>query len=229
MPKTRKKISALNQKKLLQEVDSQCPFCTERDVETFEFHHIDGDKSNNDVKNIIVVCSSCHSRIHRGIISEADVYTKKQEKYWSSKTKNKGKDSSINVTINSSSFKGDIAQNITKIYSKKSVSIPPHPPGSIGANSSMKGYIDYLIKRYFDYKKADKSYGLKSKFNHSVIHVNIQRKFGEKTFYLPEKKFENLVSYLQIKIDKTVLGRNNRSKNRHNYHSFKEHCRIYEL
>lgn len=228
MTKIRKKISTLNQKKLLQEADSQCPFCNERDVATFEFHHIDGDKSNSDPKNVIIVCSSCHTKIHRGVISEADVYTKKQEIFWSCKDRDNKKDSIINITMNSSSNKGDIAQNITKIYSKKTPKFT-HTKGSIGANLDMKAYIDYLIKRYYDYRKADRSYGKKTNFTHSIIHVNIQRELGAKTFFLKEDKFEKLVSYLYRKIDKTMLGRNNKSKNTKNYHSYKEHCRSYEL
>lgn len=34
-----------------------------------DVHHIDGDRTNNDVNNLCIVCPTCHAKIHRGIIS----------------------------------------------------------------------------------------------------------------------------------------------------------------
>jgi hypothetical protein len=228
MARTRKTISALKQKQLLQEADSQCPFCQDRDVSTFEFHHINGNPSNDDLSNLIVACSSCHTRITKGILSEADVVTKKRELYWTSQARRNTGKASVNVNITSSSFHGDIAQSITKISGVKAPRIA-HPPGSIGANLAMKGYIDYLIGRYFDYRKADRSYGKKIQFSHAVIHKNIERKFGGKTFFLPESAFGNLVTYLAWHIDNTIQGKRHGSTDIRNYHSFEEHCSKYNL
>lgn len=228
MTKKRYTIPALKQKQLLQEADSQCPFCGDRDVSTIEFHHIDGDPSNNDLINLIVVCSSCHTRITKGIISEANIVTKKRELYWTSKSQPSRGQAAVNVNITSSTFHGDIAQNITKISGVKAPRIA-HPLGSIGSNLSMKGYVDYLIGRYFDYRKADRSYGRNSRFSHAVIHKNIEREFGAKTFFLPEHAFRNLVEYLTRHIDNTIQGRINRSRGVPNYHGFEEHCVTYKL
>jgi hypothetical protein len=222
MGRTRRAISALKQKQLLQEADSRCPFCGDRDVSTFEFHHIDGDSSNNDLNNLIVACSSCHTRITKGIFSEADVSTKKQELCWISQTRQNTGQTAINVNVTSSSFRGDIAQTITKISGVKAPRIA-HPAGSIGANLAMKGYIDYLISRYFNYRKADRSYGRKTPFSPKVIHKNIERKFGAKTFFLPESSFQNLAAYLAQDIDSTIQGKRNRRCGTRNYHSFEEH------
>lgn len=228
MARMRKTISALKQKQLLQEADSQCPFCQDRDVSTFEFHHIDGDPSDDDLTNLIVACSSCHTRITKGILSEADIITKKRELYWTSQARRNTGQAAVNVNITSSSFHGDIAQSITKISGVKAPRIV-HPPGSIGANLAMKGYIDYLIGRYFDYRKADWSYGRKILFSHAVIHKNIEREFGGKTFFLPESTFRSLVTYLAWHIDNTIQGRRNGSSGIRNYHSFEEHCSKYDL
>ena len=228
MARTRKTISALKQKQLLQEADSQCPFCHDHDVSTFEFHHIDGDPSNNDVSNLIVVCSSCHTRITRGILSKTAVETKKKELYLTYRSHGNTGQAAVNVNITSSAFRGDIAQNITKISGVKAPRIA-HPPGSIGANLAMKGYIDYLIGRYFEYRKADRSYGRNTAFSHAVIHKNIERQFGAKTFFLPESIFGNLVAYLAEHINNTIQGRKNGSRGIQNYHSFEEHCRKYNL
>jgi hypothetical protein len=228
MGKTRKAISALKQKQLLQEADSQCPFCQDRDVSTFEFHHIDGDPSNGALANLIVACSSCHTRVTKGVISEADVVTKKRELCWTSQSRRDTGQTAVNVTITSSSFHGDIAQNITKISGVKAPRIA-HPSGSIGANLAMKGYLDYLLGRYFDYRKADSSYGRKTRFSHAVIHKNIEREFGAKTFFLPEGSFGSLVAYLARHIDSTIQGRRNGARSIQNYHSFQEHRRKHNL
>ena len=228
MGRARKTISALKQKQLLQEAESQCPFCHDQDVSTFEFHHIDGDPSNNDVSNLIVICSSCHTRITKGILSTMDVETKKKELCRSYRSHRTTGQAAVNVNITSSAFHGDIAQNITKISGVKAPRIA-HPSGSIGAALAMKAYIDYLIARYFDYRKADRSYGRSIPFSHAVIHKNIERQFGAKTFFLPESIFPNLVAYLAEHINNTIQGRRNGSGGIQNYHSFEEHCRKYSL
>jgi len=228
MGRTRKTISALKQKQLLQEADSQCPFCQDRDVSTFEFHHIDGDPSNNDLNNLIVVCSSCHTRITKGVPSEADVITKKRELCWTLQTRRNTGQIGVNVNVTASSFRGDIAQTITKISGVRAPRIV-HPPCSVGANLAMKGYIDYLIARYFDYRKADRSYGRKTPFSHAVIHRRIEEEFGAKTFFLPEGSFDNLVAFLKQHIDNTIQGRRNGSRGIQNYHSFEEHCLKHNL
>lgn len=227
MTKHRRAVSALTMKRLMQESDSCCAFCDQRDVATFETHHIDDNPTNDAFENLIIVCGSCHTKITRGIISPADVVTRKRELAWRSRPEQKNR-AAVNVTIQGSSFKGDIAQNITKISTNRSPRVI-HPPGSIGANLAMKAYVDYLIKGYFTYRKADSSYGRRTRFSHSVIHKNIQRDLGGKTFFLPEGKFDDLVQYLKDHIDATIQGKRNRSSRIDNYHSFQDHCSQFGL
>ena len=133
-----------------------------------------------------------------------------------------GDGDSVRVNIVGSSFRGDVAHTITKITTDR----PPkmqYPVGSIGANLEMKGYIDYLISRYFEYRKADSSYGRKGRFSHAVIHKNIQRKLGYKTFFTPEEHFEALTRYLKECIDRTIQGKRDRVQGELNYHSYSEH------
>ncbi|HUT17417.1 MAG TPA: hypothetical protein VMW84_03875 [Acidobacteriota bacterium] len=88
---------------------------------------------------------------------------------------------------------------------------------------------DVLIGRYFDYRKADRSYGRHSRFSHAVIHKNIEREFGAKTFFLPEHAFRNLVGYLTRHINNTIQGRINLRWGILNYHGFEEHCAMHKL
>ena len=32
-----------------------------------DVHHVDGDRSNNDVSNLVVLCVWCHAKVTRGI------------------------------------------------------------------------------------------------------------------------------------------------------------------
>lgn len=69
-----KKVRAILQK----EINSQCPFCRNEDVGHFEIHHIDKDPSNNEIKNLLLLCPTCHSKITKGNISLQEVTSKKQ-------------------------------------------------------------------------------------------------------------------------------------------------------
>lgn len=233
MTKKRSKIPSLTEKKLLQECSSTCAFCQERDVETFEYHHIDEEPSNNALENLIVVCSSCHTRITRGIYSPADVVTRKRELMYSKpkikkSSKNAALQGDVNVSINASKFVGDIAQNITKIKTSRAPKIM-HPPGSLGANLSMKAYIDYLLSQYYKFKEADKSYGWQRPFSHAAIHKSIQSRLGGKTFFLPEYRFFVLSAFLKDNIDGTIQGKRNTAQGIPNYHSFEKHCEMHKL
>jgi len=228
MGHTRKRSSLLKQSHLLQEADSRCPFCQDSEVAIFEFHHIDGDPSNGDLSNLIAACGSFHSKIEKGILSQADVVTRKRELAWRLQTRVSQPPTGVQVNLGpSSSFRGNVAQSI-RISGVRTPRVA-HPLGSIGANLAMKGYVDYLLGRYFGYRKADSSYGQMRTFSPAVIHQNIQREFGAKTFFLPESAFDRLIAYLARHIDNTIQGRRNVSQGRPNYHSFEEHRREHSL
>lgn len=65
--KPRVQIRPYMMRELQQEVHSVCPFCESTDVAHFEFHHIDGDRSNSVFENLIMLCQPCHSRFTKGI------------------------------------------------------------------------------------------------------------------------------------------------------------------
>jgi len=62
MPPARIPIPARIEDELLFLADHTCSICTTR-YKDVQIHHIDGDPSNNDRANLIVVCLDCHSRI----------------------------------------------------------------------------------------------------------------------------------------------------------------------
>lgn len=46
----------------------QCQICSKRVYKSRHghVHHIDGNKANNDIENLVLLCSSCHEKIHAG-------------------------------------------------------------------------------------------------------------------------------------------------------------------
>ncbi len=223
-PKQRKSVSSLASKKLYQETDNRCPFCGVADVAVLEIHHIDEDPSNNKVENLIVVCGNCHSKITRGEISPADVHAKKMELYWTHRTspRQAEKSPSQSVSVNAVSVSDSIIANTVSFGRKRSPRMQ-YPVDSIGADTIKKGYIDYLIKRYYDYRQADASYGSHRPFSHAEIHSTIQRRFKAKTFFIHVSRFAELCDYIKSRVDQTILGRNNRSRGIPNYDAFESY------
>jgi hypothetical protein len=223
-PKQRKSVSALTSKKLYQEADNRCPFCDVADVAVLEIHHIDGDPSNNKIENLIVVCGNCHSKITRGEISPADAHAKKMELFWTNRTSPRRAEKSPrqSVIVNAASVSDSIIANTVNFGRKR----PPrmqYPVDAIGADTIKKGYIDYLIKRYFDYRKADAGYGSSRPFSHAEIHTTIQRKFKAKTFFIHVSRFEGLCDYVKSRVDQTIQGKRNRSRGIPNYDAFEKY------
>jgi len=220
----RKAIPSLASKRLFQEADSRCPFCGVADVAVLEIHHLDEDPANNETENLIVVCGNCHSRITRGEISAADVHTRRMELFWThSRTARSPVDEpEQSVTVNAGSVSGSIIANNVTLARQRSPR-PHYPPDSIGADTIRKGYVDYLIHRYYDYRRADASYGSIRPFSHAEIHTSIQRKFKAKTFYIHVSRFAELCAYVTSRVDGTVQGKRNRAQGTPNCGTYEEY------
>src|SRR3990172_3638978 len=217
----RPKLSKTLEKRVFQETLSRCPFCPESDIASLQIHHINGDPTCNEIENLLCVCANCHSKITAGVISEADVRTKKRELHWNSQLA--PHTSAATVSVADSTVHGDVAHTIHKTYTKISTPTPPrtqHPAGSIGADLKKKAYIHYLVTRYYKFRSADKSYGRRVRFSHSVIHQNIENEFGYQTYFMPVDQFPRLVEYLQDAIGDTIQGRRNRANGTRSYHSY---------
>lgn len=63
---------------LQKEINSECPFCNNQDVGSFEIHHIDSIPSNSAIsENLLLLCPTCHTKIEKRDISHEDVLKKK--------------------------------------------------------------------------------------------------------------------------------------------------------
>ena len=109
---------------------------------------------------------------------------------------------------------------ITKPRSRKSQTA--YPPGCIGADLVQRNYIHYLVQRYQKFKEADPSYGKPTGFSYAVIYKNIETKFKTPTYFVPTTRFQELADYLQSRIDQTILGKRNRSRQQASYSTFDE-------
>jgi hypothetical protein len=99
-----------------------------------------------------------------------------------------------------------------------------YPAGSIGADLLRRNYVRYLTERYFRYRDADASFGRKAvrRFSYAVLFKNIEAHFKAPTYFIPVTRFDELVDYLQRKIEATILGKRNRSLGHRNYETFDE-------
>lgn len=99
-----------------------------------------------------------------------------------------------------------------------------YPAGSIGADLLRRNYIRYLTERYFRYREADASFGPKAvrKFSYAVLFKNIESHFKAPTYFIPLPQFDELVDFLQRKIEATILGKRNRARGHRNYETFDE-------
>ena len=219
---TRARLPSLTQKQLFQEAASRCVFCRERDVSALQIHHIDSNRANDAFENLIVVCATCHAKITAGGIPESEVRQRKRQLKFEPQTADAPISNGGGIAVDRTINTGTIAHTINK-FEKGRTPRMHHPQGSIGADAIRRNYIDYLMKRYAEWRKADASYGSRRPFSYAVIHKNIQKEFGAQTFFVLVERFDELSEYLHRKIDNTILGRNKRSRGERCYKSFTEY------
>jgi hypothetical protein len=109
------------------------------------------------------------------------------------------------------------AKSVTFKNTRTRVSLAP-PDGSIGAARAKVAYCQHLIDRYQEYQKADRTG--KSEFKYAAIHGALKRTFRTQWKLLEEERFNELVAYLQKRIDATIIGKINRAKGQPNFSSF---------
>ncbi len=97
------------------------------------------------------------------------------------------------------------------------------PDGSIGKDLHKKNYMNYLISRYADWKQIELN-KKGEKFNYGGFKKSLMKKFkgGSGMNHIPVSMFDELASYLQERIDKTIFGRNRKAKGHRNYSTFEE-------
>jgi HNH endonuclease len=221
----RKTLPSRTTKLIFQESGSKCSFCDEAEVSALEIHHIVAVEvgGSDGPENLLLVCSSCHSKITSGVVAQSDVVERKRALIYVEPKKRRTAQASNVISIDGHVSRSIVANNVR--FTGNSVPRMHYPTGSVGANVHMKNYLDYLIHRYYEYRKADKSFGAfdhSRKFNYAEIHTSIQSRFKAKTAFVPDHRFNELSGYLKQRIDRTILGKRNLASRVPNYRSLEE-------
>lgn len=103
---------------------------------------------------------------------------------------------------------------------KSRVQILP-PPGTIGADGDRLRYCEYLVKRYNHFAASEPSRA--SKFSYGVVRKQIEQKFGANMKLLPNSRFPAVCDFLQQKILRTRIGKQNGAKGHRSYSTFEEY------
>jgi hypothetical protein len=99
-----------------------------------------------------------------------------------------------------------------------------HPRGSVGADPAKRDYVRYLTERYNRCREVEASLDRsKTRFSYAFIFESIKSRFKAPTYFIPVERFEELVAFLQDRIDQTLLGKRKRHLGRSNYETFDEH------
>ena len=215
----RRAIPEKVKKKIWQEANMRCAKCGESDVDILEIHHIKAVQSGgtNDKENLLLLCSNCHSKITAGDISEAEVLRLKISLMAGTHTY---KESSGNVVgITGDVTNSTIANKIEIKTQKKKVLLNP-PSGTIASSVDHRNYVKHLIDRYHDFKKDEVG---KDEMNYRIFYGSIKRQFGAKWDMIRLDKFDELSSYLQQRIDNTILGKKQRARGYKRYSTFEEY------
>lgn len=222
--KVRKRIPKENKVRaeLQKEINSSCPFCNNDDVGHFEIHHIDENPSNNDIRNLILLCPLCHSKITKGDISNFEVLKRKFELVLTPLNIEKQDRHSINFNAKvDNAIIGD--NNKVTIRQTGKTAKTKYPEGCIGFDITKANYIGHLIKRYNEYKEYEVG---KAEMNYGAFGAVLKREFKiapTRTIYnVPIEKFEELSFYIKSRIDKTKLARIKGSEHK-NYSTFEEY------
>lgn len=231
--------------------DCNLPIIEESDTVTGDICHIkaasprgprydpaQGEAERHDAKNLILLCKRHHwivdadenaytvevlakmKQAHEqgGMLEITPQTTRAAERLLASYTSVVVHSNSGQIAVNSP---GAIQANTLNVnVTKKKVTVAA-PQGSIGGEQALTSYVSYLIGRYQDYQKADTSKDDRLKY--MLIHNALKREFKGEWKLLAVARFSDVVAFLHGRIDRTRVGKLNKSKGVPNYHSFAVH------
>jgi len=227
MRKKRIPVDSKTKTLLQKEVGSKCLFCGNEDVDHFEIHHIDENPSNNDFSNLLFLCPLCHSKITKGDITKTEVMRLKS---WLTANRREISQPAGKVINFRSKVDNAVVGDNNKItFNVRKQAKNKYPEGSIGVDNLKANYIGYLVGRYHEYKEYEVG---KENMRYGIFLSGIKKRFKigkTRTVYnIPETRFEELVEYIQGRIDETKLARINRSKMQFkNYETFDEYLSLH--
>jgi hypothetical protein len=123
------------------------------------------------------------------------------------------------LTFNGTNNEGIVANVVNLKTLNKKINISA-PQGTISSSINHRNYIKYLIDRYHEFKVADVG---KKNVKYPIFYNSIKREFGAKWDMVSLVNFTELSNFIQNRIDKTILGKNRKSKQIRSYSSYEEY------
>lgn len=219
-----KSIPEKIRKKIYQESGMACSICKEDDVTSLECHHIqptsEGGTSTED--NLILLCSSCHSKATYGTIGRSKVLKAKKSLRGRSRSHTDANTPTNVINLQKGINRGIIVNEVSGTIKTTNRTVKMNPPdGAIASSLTCRNYIKHLIDRYHTFKEADVG---KKKMKYPIIYGSIKREFGAKWDMISLERFEDLCNFLQRRIDATILGKTLKSRGDKRYSTFAEYC-----
>jgi hypothetical protein len=171
------------EKTLYQEVNSRCPICGEIDVQTLTIHHIIkyADLSKHFAENMIVLCANCHRRADNQEIAPDNLYElKKQLKKAPLAARLPAKAVAAPTHLTGTVVAGrdlNINGNLILKTTRAARSEPTVRPGTVAEDPFMVGYLDHLVQRFSEFKKAELE-NTNTPMNYAIIRKNYEDKIG---------------------------------------------------
>lgn len=202
------------------------------------------DEERNSFSNLVLMCGNHHDKID----NEPKLYTADVLREIKENHEKKGRieiqpeDSifanvllndyrQINITNNSGNVivnsPGAIQAKTVHLNTiKKNLKVMP-PNGTISGDLRMIGYVRHLVKRYHEFAGGDTT--RKGNFSYAALYKNIEKNFGVKWDFVPIVRFDELVDYLQQRINKTRQACINKGKGYKSFSSYEEFCENHKL
>lgn len=227
MKPKRKTIPSALAHQVRDQCDGACanPSCREWNSSTHEIHHIDGDRSNSTLENLILLCSNCHSKEQSGIITRQELEVwKGQAKLGRLPWPRQPLPAVAPIMGDNYGVIGSHVhiENLTVKQPRRGSSKSPLIEGTIGANADMRDYANYLVKRYIKWRKMGIEQGIdRRRFSPGSAPSILAEGFGSQTvLMIPSHRFAEWLLAAQKKIDNTIWGKQNPNRN---YHTWEEH------
>lgn len=226
----RKTPSRAIERQIILESEGKCPWCEsgkKLKAAEIEIHHIDGNRSNSVLENLILTCRNHHGQIERQLIPNWEVILKKQcltnpatlerlglkpKKDVPKKTKKKRAQPSVGgnnngISANVINNSGTMAGTVKMVKPTKG---PVLVHGSLVTSVDHYGYTEYLIKRLSKYRSWRPGGGGPPD-NPGAVRNIFERELGRLPKDFPLDRFDDATRYLLRKIAKTTLGRMGRA------------------
>jgi hypothetical protein len=165
-----------------------------------------------------VLCAMKREHEERGTVDISPEFVAAAQKLYSKYTHNLSIANSVKIMTASP---GAIQADTVVVQTKRSRLVVAPNADSIGGDLRIRNYVYYLIQRYNEFMKADKTKTERRKY--MAIYLAIQRHFGAKWELVPLARATTLIDFLHTRIDKTIVGKVNKARGIRSYHDLAEH------